>query len=130
MRWEPNQDFSGLSAIALSIDRYATMLAILAALIGCAYIATRREPLCVDWAYRKQLNRCIVLCGSSATALSLCVATEMILTGARLSGMQWSAATLVPVLSLVIEIVAVMGFVFSIHATIRRTTLAASLLRE
>jgi hypothetical protein len=106
------------------------MLAIIGALIGCAYIATRRAPSRVDWSYRKQLNRCIVLCGASATALSLCVATEVVLTGVGLSGTQWRAAAVVPVLSLLVEIAAVIGLVFSIHATIRRTALAASLLRE
>jgi hypothetical protein len=130
MRWEPNQDFSALSAIALSIDRYATVLAIVAALIGCAYIATRRAPSLVDWSYRKQLNRCIVLCDASAIALSLCVATEVVLTAVRMSGTQWCAATVVPVLSLLVEIAAVTGFVLSIRTTIRRTELAASLLRE
>ena len=130
VRWEPTPDYMAVSAFALPIDRYATMLAIIGALIGCAYIATRRAPSRVDWSYRKQLNRCIVLCGASATALSLCVATEAVLTGIRLSGTQWCAATAVPVFSLTVEIAAVIGFVFSIHATIRRATLAASLLRE
>ena len=61
---------AAVSAFALPIDHYATMLAIIGALIGCAYIATRRAPSRVDSSYRKQLNRCIVLCGASATALS------------------------------------------------------------
>ena len=29
MRWEPNSDYTAVSAIALPIDRYATMLAII-----------------------------------------------------------------------------------------------------
>ena len=130
MRWEPTPDYRAVSAFALPIDHYATMLAILCALIGCAYIATRRAPSRVDWSYRKQLNRCIVLCGASAIALFLCVAADAALTGVRLSGTQWCAVTVVPVFSLTVEIAAVIGFVFSIHATIRRATLAASLLRE
>jgi hypothetical protein len=130
MRWEPNSDFTAVSAIALQFDRYATMLAIIAALIACAYIATRRAPARINTSYRKQLNRCIVLCSASACALSVCVATEMVLTGVRLSGMPWSAAAVIPVLSLVVEIAAVFGFVFSIHTTIRRKALAASLLQD
>src|SRR5580704_808548 len=100
MRWEPYSDFTAVSAIALQIDRYATMLAIIAALIACAYIATRRAPARIDISYRKQLNRCIGLCSASACALSVCVTTEMVLTGVRLSGMPWCAAALIPVLSL------------------------------
>jgi hypothetical protein len=130
MRWEPNSDFTAVSAIALQIDRYATMLAILAALIACAYITTRRAPGRINTSYRKQLNRCIVMCSVSAGALSVCVAAEVVLTGVRQLGMPWSAAAVIPVLSLVVEIAAIFGFVFSIHATIRRKALAASLLQD
>jgi hypothetical protein len=130
MRWEPNSDFAAVSAIALQIDRYATMLAMLAALIACVYIATRRAPGRINTSYRKQLNRCIVLCGASAGALSVCVVTEVVLTGVRQLGMPWSAAAVIPVLSLVVEIAAILGFVFSIHTTIRRKALAASLLQD
>jgi hypothetical protein len=62
--------------------------------------------------------------------LSVCVATEVVLTGVRLSGMQWCTTVLIPVLSLVVEIAAVFGFMFSIHTTIRRKALAASLLQD
>jgi hypothetical protein len=129
-RWEPTPDYTAVSAFARPIDHYATMLAIIGALIGCAYIATRRAPSRVDRSYRKQLDRCIVLCGASATALSLCVGAEAVLTGVGLSGTRWSSATVVPVLSLLVEIAAVIGFVLSIRATIRGTELAASLLRD
>ena len=130
IHWEPNSDFAALSAIALQIDRYATKLAILAALIACAYIATRRAPARINTSYRKQLNCCIVLCSASACALSVCVATEVVLTIVRQSGMPWSAAALIPVLSLAVEIAAVFGFAFSIYTTIRRKVLAASLLQD
>jgi hypothetical protein len=130
MRWEPNSDFTAVSAIALQIDRCATMLAILAALIACAYIASRRAPGRINTSYPKQLNRCVVLCSASASALSVCVATEVVLTGVRQLGMQWCAAAVIPVLSLAVEIAAVFGFVFSILVTIRRKALAASLLQD
>jgi hypothetical protein len=130
MFWEPNPDFTAVTSIALPIDRYATMLAIAAALIACAYIATRSVPTHVDMSYRKQLNRCTALCGTSAAALSLCVATEALLTGVRLSGTQWCAATAVPMFSLAVEIAAIAWFVFSIHASVRRRALAATLLRD
>jgi len=93
-------------------------------------IVTRRAPARVNTSYRKQLNRCIVLCSASACALSVCVATDVVLTGVRLSGMQWCATAVIPALSLVVEIAAVFGFVFSIHTTIRRAALKASLLQD
>jgi hypothetical protein len=128
--WEPNSHFTAVSAIALQIDHYATMLAIMAALTACTYIVTRRAPARVNTSYRNQLNRCIVLCSVSACALSVCVATEVVLTGVRQSGMPWCAAAVIPVLTLVVEIAAIFGFVFAIHTTIRRKALAASLLQD
>jgi hypothetical protein len=130
MRWEPNSDFSAVSAIALQIDRCATLLAIIAALIACAYIATRRAPARINTSYCKELDRCIVLCSASAGALSVCVAAEAVLTGLRLSGMEGCPAAVIPALSLVVEIAAILGFVLSIYTTIRRKALAASLLHD
>ena len=130
MHWKPNAGFTAVSTMALQIDRYATMLAILAALVACAYIATRCAPARVNTSYRKQLNRCVVLCSASAGALSVCVATEVVLTGVRLSGMPCGAPVVIPIVSLGVEIAAVLGFVFAIHATICRQALAASLLRD
>jgi hypothetical protein len=130
MRWEPNSDFRSLSAIAVQIDRYATMLALVAALIACAYIVTRRVPARINNSYRKQLNRCIALCSASACALAVCVTADMALTGVRLLGLPWSAAAAIPLLSLMIEIAAIFAFVFSIHVAIRRKALAASLLQD
>jgi hypothetical protein len=130
MHWELGADFASVTAVALLIDRYATKLAIAAALIACAYIATRRVPARIDRSYRKQLIRSLVLCGASAGALSLCVATEVILTGVQLSARQWGVTATVPLLSLAVEIVAMIGFVSAIYISIRRGALAAALLRD
>lgn len=128
MGWPPNMDF--VTVIALLIDRYATMLTIIAALVACLYIATRRAPPRVDPTYRRQINRCIVLCGASASALSFCIAAEMLVNGIRLWGMPWSSAMLIPVLSLTIEATAIVGCMFSIWTAVRRIAFAGSLLRD
>jgi HAAS domain-containing protein len=130
VNWGPNSDFRAVSAIALQIDRYANMLAIIAAILACAYIATRRVPARINASYRRQLNRCIVLCSASACALSVCVTADMALMVVRLSGVPWSTAAMIPILSLVVEIAAIFGLVFSIHRTIRRQAIAASLIHE
>ena len=130
MHWELGADLASVTAVALLIDRYATKLAIVAALIAFAYIATRRVPAHVDRSYRKQLMRGLVLCGASAGALSLCVATEVILTGVQLSARQWGVTATVPLLSLAVEIAAMIGFVSAIYISIRRGALAAALLRD
>ncbi len=128
--WKPHADFMAVRVIALPIDHYTTIFAIVAALMSCLYIATRRAPARVDKSYLEQLNRGVVLCGTSAGALLLCVGTEVVLTGVQLSGVQWCVATVVPVLSIVVEITAVIGLVFLINASVRGRARAASLLRD
>ena len=128
MGWQPNTDLA--TASALLVDRYATMLTIIAALIASLYIATRRAPLRIDWTYRKELDRCIVLCGVSASVLSVAIAAEVLVNGIRLWGMQWCPAMLVPALSLTVELAAIAGCVLSIRKAVRHIAFARSLLRD
>jgi hypothetical protein len=130
MQWEWNQNLKMASAVGLSVDRYAFMLAVGFALIGAGYIVTRKAPVEFHLGYGKQLNRCIMLCGAAAGALVLSVATETVLTGIRLFGTALSAAALVPALSLAAEIAAAGVLVFHIRTTIRRSAVASSLMRR
>jgi hypothetical protein len=130
MQWDMSRNLKIVSAIGLPIDRYAFMLALGMALIGYAYIGTRRAPTEFHMAYGKELNRCVVLCGAAASALLLSVTTETVLTGMRLLGTEWRAAALIPALSLAAEIALASVLILHIRATIRRTAVASSLLHS
>ncbi|WP_024519467.1 hypothetical protein [Bradyrhizobium sp. Tv2a-2] len=128
MQWQLNAEWDAVRAAGLAIDRYGFFAAICIALIGWAYISTRRAPIHLHVTYNKELNRCIVLCGATAGGLIVSVTVETVLTGIRLFQMEWCAAALVPVLSLIVEMAAAALLVLRIRAMIRRTAIAFSLL--
>jgi len=128
MQCKWNAEWEALRAIGLAIDRCGFVVAISIALIGWVYISSRRAPIRFHVTYSKELNRCIVLCGAAATGLTVSVTIETVLAGIRLFEMEWSAAALVPILSLVIEMAAAALLVLRIRAMIRRTTVVFSLL--
>jgi hypothetical protein len=128
MQWELNTGWEAVQATGLAIDRYGFLAAISIALIGWVYISTRRAPVRFHVTYNKELNRCIVLCGCAAGGLIVSVIVEAVLTGIRLTEMEWCAAASVPILSLVIEMAAAALLVLRIRAMIRRTAVVSSLL--
>ena len=128
MQWELNAEWAAVRATGLAIDRYGFLAAISIALIGWAYINTRRAPIRLHVTYNKELNRCIFLCGAAAGGLIVSVTVETVLTGIRLFEIEWCAAALVPILSLIIEMAAAALLVLRIRAMIRRTAVAFSLL--
>jgi hypothetical protein len=128
MQWKLNGEWEAVRAIGLAIDRCGFIAAISIALIGWVYISTRRAPIQFHVTYNKELNRCIVLCGAAATGLIVSVTIETVLAGIRLFEMEWCAAALVPILSLVIEMAAAALLVLHIRAMIRRTAVVSSLL--
>jgi hypothetical protein len=128
MQWKLNAEWEAVRALGLAIDRCGFLTAITIALIGWVYISTRRAPVQFHVTYNKELNRCIVLCGAAATGLIVSVTIETVLAGIRLFEMEWCAAALVPILSLVIETAAATLLVLSIRSMIRRTAILSSLL--
>jgi hypothetical protein len=128
MRWKLNAEWETVRGIGLAIDRCGFIAALSIALIGWAYISTRRAPVGFDVPYNKELNRCVVLCAAAATGSIVSVAIETVLAGIRLREMEWCVAALVPILSIVIEMAAAVLLVLRIRAMIRRTAVVFSLL--
>jgi hypothetical protein len=128
MQWELNAEWEAIRATGLAIDRYGFLAAISIALIGWIYISTRRAPIRLQVTYNKELNRCIALCGAAAGGLIVSITVETVLTGIRLFEIEWCAAALVPILSLIVEIAAAGLLVLRIRAMIRRTAVVFSLL--
>jgi hypothetical protein len=130
VQWDLNEDLRIINAIAVPVDRYAFMAALATAIVACGYIVTRQAPTAFHRAYGRELHRCAVLCAAAASALGLSVVIETILTGLRLSAVEFSPSALVPALSMAAEIAFAGVLVLHIHAGIRRTALASSLLRS
>jgi hypothetical protein len=128
MQWELNAEWAAVRATGLATDRYGFLAAISIALIGWVYISTRRAPIRLHVTYNKELKRCIVLCGAAAGGLIVSVTVETVLTGICQFEIEWCAAALVPILSLIIEMAVAALLVLRIRAMIRRTAVAFSLL--
>jgi hypothetical protein len=113
-----------LTAPGLWLDRCAFAIALLIALAGCFYAATRRAPPRFRKDYGRELDHCIALCGAAATALLITVSTETVLTSVRLfgRGLQWES--LIPVGSLAAEIAAAALLVWQLRDMVRKKTVA------
>jgi len=130
MQWGVSEELKSINAIGLPLDRWAFFAALAGALAACAYIATRRAPAEFDRAYGQELRRGVVLCTAAAAALASVVAIETVLTACRLLVAEFTAAALVPALSLATELALAGALVLHIHAAFRRARCAASLLEE
>ena len=113
-----------LTAWGLWLDRYAFMLALVIALTGCCYAATRRAPPCLQTGYGHELDHCIALCAATAAALLVTVLTETILTSVRLFGRGLRWEILIPAGSLAAEIAAAVLLIWQIRNMVRQKTAA------
>jgi hypothetical protein len=112
------------------IDRYAFLSSVIIGLGGWIYIQTRNIPAAFDPAYRRQLRCFFLICRAAAAALVVSVASDVALTALRLGGMEFSATSLVSILSIAIEIVCVGILVFQIRRVALRATSTAALMQS
>ena len=126
-QWPANIDLRSIVAIVGSVDRYAFWFSVIAG-IGCwLYIGTRRFPHAFDSMFRKQLDRFLLVSTAMIAALMASVVSDGILTAIALSGTGFSAGSLVPILSMAIEILCAGLLALHIRSTTRRVTQTAAL---
>jgi hypothetical protein len=113
-----------LTAPGLWLDRWAFAIALLIALAGCFYSASRRAPPRFGEDYGRELDHCIALCAAAAAALLVTVLTETILTSVRLLGWGLRWEILIPVGSLAAEIAAAVLLIRQIRTMVRNKTAA------
>lgn len=128
-QWTMDPDMRAVSGLVVQIDRYAFLLSLVIGLGGWIYIRSRRIPAAFDPAYRRQLDRFVLLCGGAAAALFVCVISDAVLTALQLRGTGASAGSLVPILSMAIEIACVGCLVFHVRAVTLRAASTAALLK-
>ena len=114
------------TAVSL-IDRYAFLSALMIGLGGWIYIRSRQIPATFDPSYRRQLRRFLLLCGATAAALIVSVVSDGVLTALQLRGTGLSAMSLVPLLSMAIEIACVGCLVVHIRGVTHRAASTAEL---
>jgi hypothetical protein len=129
MPWAFNDEMGALRAAAATTDRYAFWLAVLVGLGGWIYIRSCEIPATLYPAYRGQLRRFFLLCSVAAAALVVSVVSDGVLTALHWRGATWSAALLVPLLSMALEVVCVGILVFHIRGVTLRAASTAALLK-
>jgi hypothetical protein len=121
------EEARALGEMVLAIDRWAFWLAVLAGLAGWVYIGVRRTPGGFTREYSAQLRHFSLLCSAAAAALVVCVAADGVLTSLRLIAAQWSIASLVPLISVAIEIACAAVLVSRLRAMARHAARTARL---
>jgi HAAS len=113
-------ELRAISAPVSLIDRYAFWSALMIGLGGWLYIRSRQIPATLHPAYRRQLRRFVLSCGATAAALVVSVISDAVLTALQLRGTGLSATSLVPILSMAIEIACVGFLIVHIRSVAHR----------
>ena len=121
-RWDIGAHLKSVGETIVPIDRYAFLLAIILGIAGSIYIASRPLPVAYGPASRSQILYAQFLIAGAAAATAVAVTCEAILTSWRLAEAHWTANSLLPMGSLIIEI----GIVFAALVYIRNTVRRAS----
>jgi hypothetical protein len=128
-QWAISDDLRAVGGLVGMVDRYAFLLAAIVGLGGWLYIRSREIPAALHPAYRRQLHRFFVLCCTAAAALAVSVVSDAVLTALNLRGTELSAASVVPIFSMTIEIACVGMLVFHIYGIAQRAASAAALMK-
>ena len=123
--WTMPEDARAVAGIVFEVNRYAFWMAVVIGIGAFLYIGLRNAPMRVDAGYRRQLRRAALLFWVAATALSVSVTGDLILTALRV-GIGFSSEAVIPIASLSIEIALVAAVVFTTATTARRMARTAS----
>ena len=85
VNWPVSDHVRAANAIGHPVDRFAFVLAAVFALSALAYVTTRRAPARFHAMFGWEIGFCIKLNAVVALALLSAMATELVLTGIRLS---------------------------------------------
>lgn len=131
--WALCEDAQALSETVGMIDRSAFWLAVAGGIAGWACINRRGVPAAFHPAVhpsgREQARRFFLLCSIATGGLIAAVISDGVLTALRLSGWEWSADFVIPLLTMAIEIACAALLVFHVREVARRMASAAELLK-
>jgi hypothetical protein len=129
-QWALCEDARALAETVSLIDRSAFWFALVSAVAGWAYIGSRRRPASFQSSYRRQLYAFLLLCTLAAGGIAASVVCDGVLTALRLSGWEVSVDFLIPIVSMLLEIVCAAVLVYHIRRTAGRVALASQAFRR
>ncbi len=128
-QWAVSDDMSAASQLVGLVDRYAFFLSVIIGLGGWVYVRSRQIPAALGPVYHRQLRRFFLLSSAAAATLIVSVISDAVLTALRLRGTDLSAISLVPILSIAIEVACVGVLIFRIRGVTLRAASTAALTR-
>jgi hypothetical protein len=118
--WSAGHDASPATRVIGAIDRYAFWSSVIIAAGAFAYLAVRPVAPIAHRGLRRQVRR-VVLLGIAATApLALAVLSDGVLTAIQLAGAELSAGSLVPLVTMAVEIAGIAILLHALASTWRR----------
>ena len=130
LQWRLPADWLGISTIGPAIDRYGFMVALVVGILGWVYIGSRRVSATLHGGYELQLNFCLLLSVATAGPLIGSVITDSILSGLRFSVAPTSAAALIPLMSVVMEVGVASLIIVQLRKAVQRKALVSSLFTD
>ena len=127
-QWALCDDMRTVSEMVVLIDRFAFWLSVIGGIAGWAYIISRQTPAAFHPAYRKQLHRFFLLCTITTGGVVASVISDGVLTFLRLLGWEFSVDFLIPIFSMVVEIVCACILVVQIRSIMQRMASTSALL--
>ena len=128
-QWSMSEDMRAVGGIVSSIDRYSFWLSVIIGIGGFAYTSGRRIPRTFHPAYRKQLSRFFLLCTAATGALIVAVISDGVLTALQLLGTELCAGSLIPIVSMAIEIACAGVLICQVFSITQRAASTAALLK-
>jgi hypothetical protein len=129
MQWSISDEMRPISALVLAIDRYAFWLSVFIAIAGWAYIGSRATPLAVHARYRRELRRASLLCAAATACLVVSVISDGVLTTIQVGGSEWCAGSLLPILSMLVEIAGIGLLALEVGRMAARAASTAGLMK-
>lgn len=126
-RWDISAHLKTIGETIIPIDRCAFALAFAFGIAGWVYIVSRPIPVACGQASRSQIRRGHFLIAAAAGGTAIAVTCEMIVTGWRLVEVHWTINSLLPVISIFLEIGVVLAALIYIRNTVHR---AAAMIRH
>jgi hypothetical protein len=127
-QWSLSPDVAAIMATGFSVVRWVFIIALSLAVVGAAYIGSRRPLQKFHQGCHRQLLCCVALCTSAAVALVIAIGLDGIMLGLRMVGRQPSIIVVVPIFSMVVEASLGILLVRTVAEAIQRTVAARALL--
>ena len=104
LRWTLAEDRQAIGGVIATLDGHVFRLSLVVGIVAWAYLRSRRAFAVSLPAYRPRLRRFTWLCSAAAAGLAITVLADGALTALRLLGAAPSAAALVPLATMLVEI--------------------------